>query len=31
MFASPADADTLARFNEDVVFFNIPVKPACFH
>lgn len=30
-FASPEDADTFARFSEDVVLFNIIVKPSCFH
>ena len=30
-FASPKDADTLARFKEDVVLFNVIVKPLCFH
>ena len=30
-FASPKDAGTFARFKEDVVLFNVIVKPLCFH
>ena len=30
-FASPKDADTFATFKEDVVLFNVILKPVCFH